>query len=262
MDGRRPPDPGGKGIVTVYEHLLQVRERRGAGLMVLLDPDRHDIEVIERRALEAQKAGCDALLIGSSLLTTSNFDEVVQRTKQSVDVPVVLFPGGVQQLSAHADAVLFLSLLSGRNPQYLIGDHVQAAPIVQKMGLEAIPTGYILVESGSVSTVQYISATSPIPREKLDIAIAHALAGEYLGVKLIYLEGGSGARWSVPEDMIQAVRDSVSLPIIVGGGIRSPEEAHEKIKAGADWVVVGNVLEKQPPGSSLMKEIAGAVHSA
>lgn len=247
--------------MKVYQYLLQVRERRGAGLMVLLDPDKHDIKILERRALEAQKAGCDALLIGSSLLTTSNFDEVVQRMKRSVDVPVILFPGGVQQISASADAILFLSLLSGRNPQYLIGDHVQAAPIIRKMGLEPIPTGYILIESGTVSTVQYISQTNPIPRDKLDIATAHALAGQYLGMKLIYLEGGSGTKYSVPEKMIAAVRDTVSLPIIVGGGIRSPEVARKKIKAGADWVVIGNVLEKQPSGSSLMQEIAGAVHT-
>ncbi len=247
--------------MTIYEHLLQVRERRGAGLMVLLDPDRHDIDVIERRALEAQKSGCDGLLIGSSLLTTDNFDEVVRRVKGTVDVPVILFPGGVQQLSAHADALLFLSLISGRNPQHLIGDHVQAAPIIRKMGLEVIPTGYILVESGIVSTVQYISDTRPIPRDKLDIVESHALAGEYLGLKLIYLEGGSGARLSVPEEMIRSVRATISVPLVVGGGIRTPEEAHKKIEAGADWVVVGNVLEKQSPGSSLMQEIAGAVHS-
>lgn len=248
--------------MTIYEYLIQVRERRGAGLMVLLDPDRHAVDVIERRALEAQKSGCDALLIGSSMLTTDNFDEVVQRVKGTVDVPVILFPGGVQQLSAHADAVLFLSLISGRNPQHLIGDHVQASPIIRKMGLEVIPTGYILVESGIVSTVQYISDTRPIPRDKIDIAESHALAGEYLGFKLIYLEGGSGARLSVPEDMIQSVRKIINVPLVVGGGIRTPEEAQKKIEAGADWVVVGNVLEKQPPGSSLMQEIAGAVHSS
>jgi phosphoglycerol geranylgeranyltransferase len=255
------PDPGGDGTVTIYEYLLQVRERRGAGLMVLLDPDRHDIKVMERRAIEAQKAGCDALLIGSSLLTTSNFDAVVQKMKRASDVPVILFPGGVQQISAHADAILFLSLLSGRNPQYLIGDHVQAAPIIQKLGLEPIPTGYILIESGTVSTVQYISQTNPIPRDKLDIVTAHALAGQYLGMKLMYLEGGSGAKFSVPEKVIKAVRDVVGLPIIVGGGIRLPEEARKKIKAGADWVVIGNILEKQPSGSNLMQEIASAVHS-
>ena len=246
--------------MKIYEYLLDVRKRRGAGLMVLLDPDRHDEKVIERRALEAQKAGCDALLIGSSLLTTSNFDNMVQCVKKSVKVPVILFPGGLQQLSAHADAVLFLSLLSGRNPQYLIGDHVQAAPIIQKMGLEPIPTGYILIESGTVSTVQYISDTNPIPRDKLDIAKAHALAGQYLGMKLIYLEGGSGAKYSVPEDLIQAVRETVTLPLVVGGGIRSPKDAQNKIKSGADWVVIGNILEQQPPGSSLMKEIADSVH--
>ena len=247
--------------MTVYEHLLEVRERRGAGLMILLDPDRHDIDVIERRALEAQKSGSDALLIGSSLSTTNNFDDVVRCVKGTVDIPVILFPGGVQQLSASADAVLFLSLISGRNPQHLIGDHVQAAPIIQKMGLEAISTGYILVESGIVSTVQYISDTRPIPRDKLDIAESHALAGQYLGLKLIYLEGGSGARLSVPEEMITSVRAAIKVPLIVGGGIRTPEEANSKIRAGADWVVVGNVLEKQPPGSNLMQEIAGAVHS-
>jgi phosphoglycerol geranylgeranyltransferase len=248
--------------VSIYEHLLQVRERRGAGIMVLLDPDRHDIKLMERRAVDAQNAGCDALLIGSSLLTTSNFDEVVHRVKQSVDVPVILFPGGVQQISAHADAILFLSLLSGRNPQYLIGDHVQAAPIIQKMNLETIPTGYILIESGTVSTVQYISQTNPIPRENLDIVTAHALAGQYLGMKLMYLEGGSGAKLSVPEKVVKAVRDAVELPIVVGGGIRLPEEARKKINAGADWIVVGNILEKQPSGSNLMKEIAEAVHSS
>jgi len=161
------------------------------------------------------------------------------------------------QLTSHADAILFMSLISGRNPNYLISEQVKAAPLIQKQGLEPIPTGYLLIDGGTQTSVSFISNTTPIPRDKCEIAWAHALAGQYLGMQLIYLEAGSGAKTPVPDLMISSVKKQVSVPIIVGGGIRSPETARQKVEAGADFIVTGNVIEKDP---SLMSAFAEAIH--
>ncbi|MBN2001081.1 phosphoglycerol geranylgeranyltransferase, partial [candidate division KSB1 bacterium] len=172
---------------------------------------------------------------------------------------VIIFPGSTKQISPYADAILFLSLISGRNPNVLIGEQVVAAPIIKSIGLEAIGTAYMFIESGNVTSAQFVSDTRPIPREKPDIAIAHALAAEYLGMKIIYLEAGSGAKYSVPEELVAAVKKYVSVPLIVGGGIRTPDEARKKVLAGAHFVVTGNVLEKnRDPG--LIKAFADAIH--
>ena len=161
------------------------------------------------------------------------------------------------QLTSYADAIFFMSLISGRNPNYLISEQVKAAPLIQKQGLEPIPTGYLLIDGGTQTSVSFISDTTPIPRDKYEIAWAHALAGQYLGMQLIYLEAGSGAEIPVPDPMISSVKKQVSVPIIVGGGIRSPETAQQKVEAGADFIVTGNVIEKDP---SLMSAFAEAIH--
>jgi phosphoglycerol geranylgeranyltransferase len=232
----------------------------GKGLYwVLLDPD--DFSVAEARSIAkaAQKAGADGILIGGSLLHSSCFNDFVSAVKKAVTLPVILFPGDATQLSPHADAVLFLSLVSGRNPVNLIGEQVKGAPLIKRYGLEPIATAYMLVESGAVTSVEFMSNTRPLPRSKPQIAAAHALAAQYLGMHLIYLEGGSGAVQSVPASMIGMIRNTVTIPIIVGGGIRDEESAHEKRSAGADIIVTGNMLTASD-GVAMMKDIAKAVH--
>ncbi len=245
--------------MTTYEKLLKIKSDIGAGYLVLIDPDHRSVAELTDMARQCAAQGADGFLIGGSLLFSDHFDELVRSIKEVVDVPVVLFPGSSRQLSRHADAVLFMSLISGRNPQTLIGEQVMAAPLIHSLGLETIPMGYMLIESGNVTTAQFMSNTNPIPREKPQIAVAHGLAGQYLGMKLLYLEAGSGAEKSVPETMIHTVTHHVSIPLIVGGGIRTPEDAAAKVKAGASFVVTGNVLEKEE-NHHLVQAFAQAIH--
>jgi len=181
----------------------------------------------------------------------------VKEIKAHVKVPVTIFPGNANQVSRHADAILFLSLISGRNPHLLIGEQVKAAPAIKEFGLEPIPTGYMLIESGAPTSVQFMSDTQPIPRNKPDIAKAHALAAEYLGMKMVFLEAGSGAENPVPDNIVRQVKDFISIPIIVGGGIKDPNIARNKVKSGASFVVIGNFLEED---DSLVREFADAIH--
>lgn len=225
------------------------------GYWVLLDPDSFEIDHGCEVAAKAEAAGVDALLIGGSLIHNNGFDHFVRAIKQAVSIPVILFPGDATQLSSHADALLFLSLISGRNPVNLIGEHVKAAPLVKEYGLETIPTAYMLIESGTVSSVEFMSNTRPLPRAKPKIAAAHALAAQYMGMSMAYLEAGSGAAQSVPDEMIRVVRSETEIPLIVGGGIRDVSTARAKYEAGADIVVTGNLLQK-PQGLTVMEEIA------
>lgn len=245
--------------MSLYQRLLDVQRERGAGYLVLLDPDGRLAEDLVSVADVCEANGVDGLLIGGSILFSTEFDELVKSIKQAVSIPVILFPGNGRQLSRYADGVLFMSLISGRNPQYLIGEQVLSAPTVKALGLEPISAGYMLVESGNTTSVEFMSNTKPIPRGKPEIAVAHALAAEYMGMKLIYMEGGSGAELSVPEEMIQAVSQNTSVPVIVGGGIRTPEVARAKVEAGASFVVTGNVLEKEE-NISLIGKFAKAIH--
>ena len=229
--------------------------------MTLLDPDRLSREKIVERAVQCEECGADAILFGSSLLVfTHDFDGIVRDIKRVVRVPVIIFPGEINQVSPHADAILFLSMVSGRNADLLIGRQVRAAPVLKNCGLEAISTGYMLVESGSITTAEYMSNTRTIPRGKPDIAMAHALAAEYIGMKCIYLDTGSGASDSVPTEMVRAVANYVSLPVIVGGGIHTSEIAREKVRAGASFVVTGNALEENDD-PSLIRAFSCAVHT-
>jgi phosphoglycerol geranylgeranyltransferase len=240
---------GAKG--SVYEYLLGVKERRGAGFLVLLDPDRTTPEKIGEQASRCGRAGVDAILVGSSLMMGNGFEQAVRAVKQAVDVPVILFPGEKSQVSAEADAILFLSLLSGRNPELLIGEQIRSAPLIRRIGLEAIATAYLLVDSGRPTSVEFMSNTKPLPSDKPDIAVAHAMVAEMYGMKFIYLEAGSGAERPVPNDMVRAVVSEVSIPVMVGGGIRTPEAVAEKVQAGASFVVVGNRLEERGDYRSL-----------
>ncbi len=227
--------------------------------MVLIDPDRLSPDQIKNLGLKSQKAGVDGFLIGSSLLLTNKFDKAVKELKDSVTVPVIIFPGNAYQVSRYADAILFLSLVSGRNPQLLIGEQVKAAPLVKDFEIEPIPTGYLIIESGRRTAVLYMSNTQPIPKDKPDIACAHALAAQYLGMKFIFLEAGSGAENPVPDEIIKTVKDFVSIPIITGGGVKTPQQAKSKVESGASFVVVGNALEKNSE-DSILCEFAEEIH--
>lgn len=245
---------------SVLEYLLQARVQNGAGYLVLIDPDKWELKQLPEIAASASENGADAILIGGSLLMRSSFDEMVKTIKNAASVPCIVFPGSTIQISRHADAILFLSLISGRNADYLIGVQVLAAPVLRLLGIETIPTGYMLVESGRVTSAEFMSNSRPIPRDKNDIAQATALAAEYLGMRMVYLEAGSGADLPVTPEMVAAVSSFVSVPVIVGGGIRTPEEAEKRVKAGAAFVVTGNVLEKNT-NRQLIREFAQAIHA-
>jgi phosphoglycerol geranylgeranyltransferase len=242
----------------VRASLLNKVKRGGRQYWILLDPDDFPPAEAGRIAAEAENAGADAVLIGGSLLHTRSFDVFVKAVKRSVSVPVMLFPGDSTQLSASADALLYLSLVSGRNPVNLIGEHVKAAPVIRRLGIESIATAYLLIESGAVTSVESVSNTRPLPRSKPTLAAAHALAAQYMGMKLVYLEAGSGAPRTVPPDMIRKVKSWISVPLIVGGGIRDAETARRILAAGADIIVTGNLLKKKD-GLDTMKRIAEVV---
>ncbi|MEZ5357694.1 MAG: geranylgeranylglyceryl/heptaprenylglyceryl phosphate synthase [Candidatus Zixiibacteriota bacterium] len=247
--------------MPLFEQLMQVRENKGAGFFLLLDPDRVDTKRLKDVSLASQSYGVDAILAGSSMVTATNFDARMAEIKRSTELPVLLFPGNSGQVSKHADGILFLSLISGRNATFLIEEQVKGAPLIKAFGLEPIPTGYMLIESGKLTSVQFVSGTLPIPREKTDIAMAHALAARYLGMKTVYLEAGSGAKQTVPEEMITAVAEYCELPVIVGGGINTPDDAARIVRAGASFVVIGTRLEFESD-FGFMSEMADAIHSS
>lgn len=227
--------------MKTYQHIQSALSKKNCLLAILIDPDEIKMADIAGFATVIKASDADLLLFGGSLVSEPYFDEKINVLKEQLpEIPIILFPGSHSQLSSRADAVLFLSLLSGRNPEYLIGNHIMAAPVIKAMHLEAISTAYLLIESGRTTTVEYVSNTKPIPRSKPDLAVAHALAAQYLGFKLIYLEAGSGAEQPVPPKMIRAVKDAVDIPVIVGGGITLPENAAAASQAGADIIVIGN----------------------
>jgi phosphoglycerol geranylgeranyltransferase len=212
----------------------------------LIDPDKFTVAGIKKVAMLAEKAGAAFIFYGGSLVTKNRNAEFIRILKESCSVPVILFPGNQYQVMERADGILLLSLISGRNPDLLIGNHVIAAPFLKESGLEILPTGYILVDGGRPTAVSYISNTTPIPHDKDEIAGCTALAGEMLGMKLIYVDCGSGAQKPVSSSMIKLIRKTVSVPLIIGGGIKTVNQVKEAWKAGADVVVVGNAIEKNP----------------
>jgi putative glycerol-1-phosphate prenyltransferase len=246
-------------VAALFEKLLGAAKKQGGGFLLLLDPDRTPERDYLAIAEAADECGVDAILIGSSFVLESRFADAVRDIKSVTPLPVIIFPGSAAQITPHADAILFTSLLSGRNPQYLIDEQVKGAPLVKNAGLEVISCGYLLIDSGGYTSVQFMSSSFPIPRTKLDIACAHALAAQYLGMRTVYLEAGSGARLPVPEEMIQAVASYIDIPVIVGGGLTTPEECASRIGAGATFVVVGNHLERDNR-IALLRELASAAH--
>ena len=218
---------------------------------MLLDPDKTSLEQAEQIAEQANHFEVDLLLVGGSLLQNNHIQQLVPYLKSLTQIPIVLFPGSPQQVVSSADGILFLSLISGRNPDLLIGRQVESAPLIRQSGLEVLSTGYMLIDCGKLTTAHYMSHTLPIPHDKADIAASTALAGEMLGLSLIYMDGGSGAPQPIAKKMIRTVSQTVAVPLFIGGGIRSAEMAHEAWQAGADIVVIGNALEKDPSGELL-----------
>ena len=245
----------------IYQSLAEKKKQGKKSFAVLIDPDKVSVdntsglnEIIELSV----SAKVDYLLVGGSLVISNHLDECVQFIKHTCTIPVILFPGSPSQVSRYADALLYLSLISGRNPELLIGQHVVSAPFVKQSGLEIMPTGYIVIDGGAPTTVSYISNAVPIPSDKNEIAMCTAMAGEMLGMKLIYMDAGSGARRPINESMIKLVADNIQAPLVIGGGITDPEKTYLNCKAGADVIVVGNAIEKD---ASLIREMSDAVHS-
>jgi putative glycerol-1-phosphate prenyltransferase len=242
---------------NIHQALKNARANGEKKFAVLIDPDQLRLQNIDGILKLAIDSKVDYFFIGGSLVVNNMLDQVLQTIRNKCKIPMVLFPGNSFQLSYKADALLFLSLISGRNAELLIGKHVVTAPFLKVSPLEIISTGYMLVDGGKQTTVQYMSNTNPIPANKEDIALCTAMAGEMLGLKLIYMDAGSGAFNPIPAKMIETVSSGINIPLIIGGGIKTPEKAYENVIAGADLIVVGDAIEKDP---TLIKEMASAVH--
>ncbi len=237
----------------LYQTLLSSLNRRKI-MALLIDPDKHTIDSLAKTVAIADKAGVEFILFGGSIIS-NRLPHSVETIKRHTDKPVFLFPGSLLQLSYPADGIFLLSLISGRNPELLIGNHVQAAPFLKKSGMEIIPVGYILIGQGGQTSVEYMSQTMPIPAEKTDIAVATAVAGEMLGLKAVYLEAGSGAGQHVAPQTVQSVKKNISVPLIAGGGIRTPQQVELLFDAGADVLVIGSAAEQDPEILSEMTKV-------
>jgi putative glycerol-1-phosphate prenyltransferase len=244
--------------MKVYSTILIKKQQRKKQIAILVDPDKHQEADFIAMAQRFKNLPIDYLFVGGSLLSRDLLDSCLQAFKEGTDIPLVIFPGSVMQVNSKADALLLLSLVSGRNPDLLIGRHVEAVPYIKQAKIETLSTAYMLIDGGNITTAQYISSTLPIPADKAEIASLTAQAAEMLGHKLVYLDGGSGAKNAVPDAMIRQVRKDIDLPLMVGGGIRTPELATAKCAAGADLLVIGNVLEQQP---ELLQQMVEAVHN-
>ncbi len=242
---------------ALYSTLTQRKNKGQKSFAVLIDPDKAPLAVLDELIALGAAASVDFWFVGGSLVVSHQLEEQVQYLKKHSDMPVILFPGSPSQVTRYADALLYLSLVSGRNADLLIGQHVLSAPLVKQSGLEVLSTGYMVIDGGAPTTVSYISNATPIPANKKEIAQCTALAAEMLGMKLIYLDAGSGALLPVREEMIQAVASQIQVPLIVGGGLTDPEKAAAACRAGADVIVVGNAIEKD---RDLVRSMAEAVH--
>lgn len=245
-------------LKAIYNSITERKRTGKKSFAVLIDPDKVNNSNMGQLIELAVDAKVDYFLVGGSLVISNYLDECLQLIRKNCTIPTIIFPGSPSQVSKYADALLYLSLISGRNPELLIGQHVVSAPIVKKSGLEIMPTGYMVVDGGAPTTVSYISNASPLPADKNEIAVCTAMAGEMLGMQLIYMDAGSGAKRPISESMIEKVAQSIQVPLIIGGGIIEPEKAYLNCKAGADVIVVGNAIEKN---ASLIKEMSSAVHS-
>ena len=241
----------------IYNNILQKQKNDKKQLALLIDPDKHNTQSLIEAAKQANKNKVDYILIGGSIISNS-IDEVIETVKKNCSIPVVLFPGSLLQVSNKADGILLLSLISGRNPDFLIGNQVVAAPLLKKSKLEILSTGYILINSGVSTSVAYMSNSTPIPYNKTDIAVATAIAGEMIGHKLIYLEAGSGAPKPVDTQMVTEVKRNINVPLIVGGGISTKNDLISICDAGANVIVIGTAFENK---LNLLKEFSEIIHN-
>lgn len=237
----------------IYPQLKQLKSENKNAFAVLIDPDSVTPASIQNIAGLCNEASVDFVFMGGSIMVTTHVDTCIQNFKKESDIPVILFPGSPSQVSPSADALLYLSLISGRNPDLLIGQHVISAPSIKASGLEVISTGYMVIDGGVPTTVSYMSHSAPIPANKPDVALCTAWAGELQGKHVIYMDAGSGAQFPISKEMIHKVSSNIDIPLIVGGGIRTPEKVYENCKAGAQVIVVGNAIEKD---LSLIKEMS------
>ncbi len=242
---------------NIYKQIIQNANNGKKSFAILIDPDKQNKNKLRKIIKKAEESKVDYFFVGGSLLSYDSLDDCINTLKQNSKIPIILFPGNTMQINDKAEGILFLSLISGRNPDMLIGKQVIAAPILKESSLEVISTGYMLIDSGQQTTASYISNTQPIPSNKNTVAVCTALAGEMLGLKLIFMDGGSGAKNPISEKMITSVKRAINLPLIIGGGINSAKKAIDNCKAGADIIVVGNAIEKN---INLINEIATAVH--
>ncbi|MTI21941.1 geranylgeranylglyceryl/heptaprenylglyceryl phosphate synthase [Fulvivirga sp. RKSG066] len=245
-------------MTTILETLNERRKAGRKSLSVLIDPDKiEDVSSLTKLIQIANESYVDFFFVGGSLITNSNLSKIIQSLKSGSDIPVVLFPGSNMHIDLNADGILFLSLISGRNPDLLIGQHVVAAPILKNSRIEVLPTGYMLINSENTSSVSYMSNTNPIPSDKEAVAACTAMAGEMLGLKLIYMDAGSGAKQHIPAKVISKVRKAINAPLIIGGGINTTQKAKEALTAGADVIVIGNAAEKNP---NLLIEVSEIIY--
>lgn len=245
--------------MSAWANLLKKVEARGTAYLVLVDPDSIEQEAISDISIKISEGDADGILVGGSLINSGNFESTLSALKKSTDLPIIIFPGSSEQVSSTADMLLYLSLLSGRNADKIIGEQVKSAMKIKKSKIEAVSTAYLLIESGSITSAQFMSGTIPLPRDKVDLVVAHSVAAELLGMKAIYLEAGSGADLSVPLKTVSSVTSEVNIPVFVGGGIRSPETAELRARAGASFIVTGTVHETEMDSKSI-KEFAKAIH--
>ena len=237
----------------IYKHIIQSKKEGNKLFSILIDPDKQNEKTLKSIIQKANNNKVDFFFVGGSLLTNDSLDLCISTIKNNSEIPVILFPGNAMQINNKADGILFLSLISGRNAEMLIGRQVITAPILKQSELEIISTGYMLVDSGKATTASYMSNTTPIPNDKNDVAVCTAMAGEMLGLKLIFMDGGSGAIQPISKEMITCVSENTGVPLIIGGGINSSQKAIENLKAGADIIVVGNAIEKN---ETLISEIS------
>lgn len=244
----------------VFRQLLEVR-RQSPRLLWLVDPDKVQPRRPDPRWQKAAEHGVAALLVGTSQGDDPGLDCSIASIKKHTSVPLILFPGSAAQVSPHVDAVLFLTLLSGRNPEFLVGQQVKGTPLVRDYNIEPIPTGYILVDTGTTTSVAKRSNTNPIPQTDILSICDHALCAQYMGQSLVYLEAGSGAAEPIPVRVVESVHKAITIPLIVGGGIKSPEACQSVVQAGADFVVIGTALESDS-SEDLLRELSDAVQGS
>ena len=244
--------------MDILTQIIRSKKEGKKQVAVLIDPDKLDSSELLNLVEKINSAPIDYILVGGSLLSSDQMDKYIGEVKNNSDTPVIIFPGSVNQISNKADGILFLSLISGRNPEFLIGSQVIAAPLLKRSKLEVLSTGYILVDSGVQTTASYISNTTPLPRNKSDIAVATALASEMIGHKLVYLDGGSGAKLEVPSEMIKHVSSSIDIPLIVGGGINTKQKLKTALEYGADLIVIGTAIEEN---QTFLDEVSEVMNS-